>query len=59
VRAVSVVFLALAAGSIIYLVTQHIAVATRAKRMDLLAYGLFIGLLAGFITDAIVTPGGA
>jgi ZIP family zinc transporter len=50
VRAVSVVFLALAAGSIIYLVTQHIAVATRAKRMD---------LLAGFITDAIVTPGGA
>ncbi len=31
----------------------------RAKRTDLLAYGLLLGLLAGFITDAIVTAGGA
>jgi ZIP family zinc transporter len=31
----------------------------RAKRADLLAYGLLIGLLAGFLTDAIVSAGGA
>jgi ZIP family zinc transporter len=34
-------------------------VASRAKRPDLLAYGLLLGLLAGFLTDAIVTAGGA
>jgi zinc transporter, ZIP family len=55
---VSVVFLTLAAGSIIYVVCQLIGVASRAKRMDLLAYGLLIGLLAGFLTDAIVTAAG-
>jgi ZIP family zinc transporter len=56
---VSVVFLTLAAGSIIYVITQLITVAAKARRSDLLAYGLLIGLLAGFITDAIVTAGGA
>jgi ZIP family zinc transporter len=55
----SVVFLTLAAGSIIYVVAQLLGVAARAKRMDLLAYGLLIGLVAGFLTDAIVTAGGA
>ena len=55
---VSVVFLTLAAGSIIYVVCQLLGVAARAKRMDLLAYGLLIGLLAGFATDAIVTAAG-
>ncbi len=56
--AVSVVFLTLAAGSIVYVVAQLLGVASRAKRMDLLAYGLLIGLLAGFATDAIVTAAG-
>jgi ZIP family zinc transporter len=54
----SVVFLTLAAGSIIYVVIQLIAVAAKSQRMDLLAYGLLIGLLAGFATDAIVTAAG-
>jgi zinc transporter, ZIP family len=58
-EAVSVLFLTIAAGSIIYVVAQLFGVAARAKRMDLLAYGLFIGLVAGFLTDAIVTAGGA
>ena len=58
-EAVSVLFLTIAAGSIIYVVAQLLGVAARAKRMDLLAYGLFIGLVAGFLTDAIVTAGGA
>jgi len=56
---VSVVFLTLAAGSILYVVTQLLGVAAKAKRADLLAYGLLIGLLAGFLTDAIVSAGGA
>jgi ZIP family zinc transporter len=55
---VSVAFLTLAAGSILYVVTQLIVTAGKAKRQDLLAYGLLAGLLAGFITDGIVTAGG-
>jgi ZIP family zinc transporter len=54
----SVIFLTLAAGSIVYVITQLLGVAARSKRSDLVAYGLLIGLLAGFITDAIVTAGG-
>ncbi len=57
--AVSIVFLTLAAGSILYVVVQLLGIAAKAKRSDLLAYGLLLGLLAGFITDAIVTAGGA
>ena len=56
---VSVVFLTLAAGSIVYVIAQLLGVAARAKRSDLVAYGLLIGLLAGFVTDAIVSAGGA
>jgi len=56
---VSVLFLTMAAGSILYVVTQLIAVAARTRRSDLLAYGLLIGLFAGFLTDAIVTAAGA
>ena len=57
-NALSVVFLTLAAGSILYVVVQLIGVALKTRRMDLLAYGLVIGLLAGFITDAVVTAAG-
>ncbi len=56
---VSVVFLTLAAGSIVYVIAQLLGVAARAKRTDLVAYGLLIGILAGFITDAVVSAGGA
>ncbi|MCL2541103.1 MAG: ZIP family metal transporter [Nocardioidaceae bacterium] len=55
---VSVVFLALAAGSILYVVIQLIGVAARTRRTDILAVGMVIGLIAGFVTDAIVTAGG-
>jgi ZIP family zinc transporter len=57
-EAMSVVFLSLAAGSILYVVLQLVGVAAKSRRMDLLAYGLFIGLIAGFLTDAIVTAAG-
>jgi zinc transporter, ZIP family len=58
-EAVSVVFLTLAAGSILYVVTQLVSVAARTRRPDLLAYGLLLGLIAGFLTDGIVTAAGA
>jgi ZIP family zinc transporter len=54
----SVAFLTLAAGSLLYVIAQLMAVAAKARRMDLLAYGMLIGLLAGFLTDAIVTAAG-
>ncbi|WP_459981534.1 ZIP family metal transporter [Nocardioides sp. AN3] len=57
-EAVSVAFLTLAAGSLLYVITQLVGVATRARRSDLLAYGMLLGLIAGFLTDAIVTAAG-
>jgi ZIP family zinc transporter len=57
-QAISVMFLTLAAGSIIYVVAQLLGVSARAKRSDLIAQGLLFGLLAGFATDAIVTAAG-
>jgi ZIP family zinc transporter len=54
----SVLFLTLAAGSIIYVVCQLLGVAAKAKRPDLLGYGLLLGLVAGFLTDAVVTAAG-
>jgi ZIP family zinc transporter len=57
-EALSVVFLTLAAGSILYVVVQLIGLGARSKRMDLLAYGILIGILAGFATDAVVIAAG-
>jgi ZIP family zinc transporter len=57
-EAVSVIFLALAAGTILYVVCQLLGVAAKFRRPELLAYGLLLGLLAGFITDAVVTAAG-
>lgn len=56
--ALSVVFLTLAAGSILYVVTQLLAVAFRAGRRELLIWGIFLGLVAGFVTDMVVTSAG-
>lgn len=57
--AVSIVFLTLAAGSIVYVVIQLIGVGLRMGRNDLLSIGILVGLMAGFLTDAIVTAAGA
>lgn len=54
----SVAFLALAAGSILYVVLQLTSVAARMRRPDLLAYGVLLGLLAGFVTDAVISAAG-
>jgi ZIP family zinc transporter len=57
-QALSVVFLSLAAGSILYVVIQLTGVAAKNRRMDLFAYGLLVGIILGFLTDAIVTAAG-
>jgi ZIP family zinc transporter len=55
----SVVFLTLAAGSILYVILQLVSVASRARRADLLACGILLGMAAGFITDGILVAAGA
>jgi ZIP family zinc transporter len=53
-EAVSVVFLTMAAGSILYVVTRLVTVAATTRRPDLPAYGLLLKMIAGFLTDALV-----
>ncbi len=55
----SVAFLGLAAGSILYVVIELLAVARRAALKQVTTWGILIGLLLGFATDAIVTAAGA
>ena len=55
----SVIFLTLAAGSILYVVIQLLGVAQKNGRKKLLYYGILAGLAAGFVTDMVVTAGGA
>ena len=56
--AMVVVFLTLAAGSILYVVIQLLAVATKGGRKEVLCWGLLLGLFAGFATDMVVTSAG-
>jgi ZIP family zinc transporter len=55
---VSVAFLTLAAGSILYVVVQLVGIGLKGRH-DLLGWGLTIGLAAGFITDLVVSAAGA
>jgi ZIP family zinc transporter len=57
--AMSVIFLTLAAGSILYVIIQLLGVAHKNARKDLIYWGVLLGLAAGFVTDMIVTAGGA
>jgi ZIP family zinc transporter len=52
-------FLTLAAGSILYVVIELLAVARRIGRKELTTWGLLLGLFLGFVTDAVVTAAGA
>lgn len=56
---VSIAFLGLAAGSILYVVIELLAVARRTGLKTLVAWCIFAGIVAGFATDAIVTAAGA
>ncbi|PWU50599.1 zinc permease [Micromonospora globispora] len=55
---ISVAFLALAAGSILYVVIELLAVGRRMGPKHIFTWGLLAGLLLGFATDAIVTAAG-
>jgi ZIP family zinc transporter len=56
---VFILFLALAAGAILYVVTELLGVAKRFKAPELVMWGLLFGFLLGYATDLIVTFGGA
>ena len=58
-QAISVIFLTLAAGSILYVVIELLAVARASKLKELVTWAIFLGLVLGFVTDAIVTAAGA
>jgi ZIP family zinc transporter len=52
-------FLTLAAGSILYVVIELLAVARKIGRKELTTWGLLLGVFLGFVTDAVVTAAGA
>jgi zinc transporter, ZIP family len=54
---ISVAFLTLAAGSILYVVVQLIGIGIK-HRHDLLGWGLLLGLTAGFVTDLVIDAAG-
>jgi ZIP family zinc transporter len=55
----SLIFLTLAAGSILYVIIQLVAIALRGGHRSLLYWGVWVGLVAGFATDMLLTAGGA
>ncbi len=55
----SIAFLALAAGSILYVVIELLAVARTMAFKEITTWGILLGLVLGFVTDAIVTAAGA
>jgi ZIP family zinc transporter len=57
--AVSVAFLALAAGSILYVVIELIAICRQFASKQLILAGIFVGLVLGFATDFVLVAAGA
>jgi len=51
----SIGFLTLAAGSILYVVIELLAVARKQALKEITTWGILLGVLLGFATDAIVT----
>ena len=54
----SIVFLSLAGGSIIFVICQLLYIAARSANPTTVYLGIAAGLLAGFVTDIIVTSAG-
>lgn len=55
----SILFLTLAAGSIVYVIVQIVGSMARSRRPELVAVGILAGAVAGFATDAVLTAAGA
>ncbi|MFF3457477.1 ZIP family metal transporter [Streptomyces sp. NPDC002730] len=53
-----IAFMGLAAGSILYVVIELLAVVRRAAMKELTTWMILLGLLLGFATDAVVTAAG-
>jgi ZIP family zinc transporter len=58
-EALSVAFLALAAGSILYVVVELIAICRRFASKELVLAGILTGLVVGFATDFVLVAAGA
>jgi ZIP family zinc transporter len=56
---ISIAFLGLAAGSILYVVIELLAVGRKMSFKEITTWGIFLGLVLGFATDAVVTAAGA
>jgi zinc transporter, ZIP family len=56
---ISIAMMALAAGSILYVVIELLAVARRTALKELTTWGILLGLLLGFLTDGILVAAGA
>jgi ZIP family zinc transporter len=54
-----IAFLAVAAGSILYVVIELLAVARASRLKELVTWGILLGITLGFATDAIVAAAGA
>ena len=58
-EAVSIVFLALAAGSILFVVAELIPVCRRMASKEVVLSGILLGLFLGFATDFVLVASGA
>ena len=56
---VSIAFLALAAGSILYVVIELLSVCRKLGHKPVVAWGLTLGLMLGFATDFVLVAAGA
>ena len=56
---VSLVFLTVAAGSILYVIIQLVDIAVKGERRSALYWGIWTGIVAGFATDLLLTASGA
>jgi ZIP family zinc transporter len=56
---VFILFLALAAGSILYVIAELLGVAKRSASAEVIMWGLAIGFFLGYLTDLILTYAGA
>jgi ZIP family zinc transporter len=55
---VSIAFLSLAAGSILYVIVQLLGVAFRLGHREMLMWGLLAGVVFGFGTELVLVAGG-
>jgi zinc transporter ZupT len=58
-ESLSIAFLALAAGSVLYVVIELLAVARRTGMKELTTWCILAGLSLGFLTDGILIAAGA